>query len=95
MPNTNTKQVMTASELKYRYNEKQQGHFFDRTSMKFFGDTMMNYYVARRPVFVSTCSNDRVKCWELQRKRPVKHGMSANAYFACDDFRRVLPKQGA
>lgn len=94
MSSTVTKQVMTASDLKWNYNEKQQGKFFDRASMKFFGDTMSNYYVARRPVFISTYSGNRVKCWELQRKKPVKSGMQSNAYFACSDFRRVLPKQG-
>lgn len=33
---------MKASELKYHVSQT-DSHFFDRSSMKFFGDTMANY----------------------------------------------------
>jgi len=43
--NTPKPPKMTAADLKYNYNLKNNGNFFDRESMKFFGDTMGNYYV--------------------------------------------------
>jgi hypothetical protein len=82
---------MTASELKANV-QATGSHFFERSSMRFFGDTMANYYVSSKPVTVETPSGSRVQCWELTRRRPVKHKMQAPAYFACDDFRRVLPR---
>lgn len=62
---------MTPSELKYQYEcNNPDGHFFDRKTMKFFGDTMANYGVA--------VLNDG---YELFRKKPVKHGVSKSHFF--------------
>jgi hypothetical protein len=71
-------------------------YFFTRSSMKFFGDTMHNYAVSSKPVTVTTPSGETVTVWELRRKRAVKHGLCSSAYFAIDDYRRVLaaPKAG-
>ena len=66
---------MTSSELKALYQAaKPDGHFFDRETMKFFGDTMANYGVIR-------FEHDGVPYATLHRKRPVKHGHQASAYF--------------
>lgn len=76
---------MTASELKYQI--EQSGHapyFFCRKTMRFFGDTMRNYGV--RKATLRTHSGDVVECYELYRRRPVKHGLDRSAYFACDTF---------
>jgi len=59
--------------------------------MRFFGDTMRNYGVASKPVTVATHGGEQVECWELYRRRPVKHGLQSPAYFATSDFRRVHP----
>jgi len=69
-PGFNGGSVMTPSELKYQYETKQSGHFFERKTMKFFGDTMKNY----------GCRNAGSH-WELYRKRSVKHGVSSSHYF--------------
>jgi len=74
---------MTPAQLKY--NVEQAGsepHFFTRSTMKFFGDTMSNY---------GCCSNtvDDAPVWELWRKRPVKHGVQSSAYFNCETFERM------
>lgn len=62
---------MTPSELKHQYESKHpDGHFFDRKTLKFFGDTMKNY----------GC-RDAGSHWELYRKRPVKHGVNGSHYF--------------
>lgn len=62
---------MTSSELKCNYEcNNPSGHFFDRKSMKFFGDTMRNYGV-----------RDAGDDWELYRKSPVKHGLNNSHFF--------------
>ena len=61
---------MTPSELKSRYQATHpHGHFFDRRTMRFFGDTMANYGV-----------RDAGTHWALYRKRPVKHGLDTTHF---------------
>ena len=70
---------MTPSELKYHV--EQAGtceHFFTRSTMRFFGDTMKNYGVRS--------SGD---CWELYRKRAVKGGLKTSAFFDKITFERI------
>lgn len=75
--------AMTPSELKRHVeNAGHDSHFFDRASMRFFGDTMRNY---------GCCWSDRYGCWELYRKRPVKHGLKDSAYFDAESFARIFP----
>ena len=84
--------VKTASDLKYHVEQSgNEPHFFDRQTMKFFGDTMRNYGV-RQPVEVETISGDTVKAYELVRRRPVKHGLQSSAWFHAETFDRVFPK---
>ena len=83
---------MKPTELKARIeNAGHDPHFFSRKTMKFFGDTMRNYRV-RGPVTVETPSGELRQCWELYRKRPIKHGLRRAAYFDCATFARVSPK---
>jgi len=74
---------MTKSELKYRV-EQTGSHFFERSSMRFFGDTMANYGVNSKPVDVNG-----VSCWRLYRKKPVLHGLMSSVYFNCETFEKV------
>lgn len=81
---------MTPSELKYNV-ENTGSHFFDRESMRFFGDTMRNYGV--RSAIVETYTDDgQIEVWELYRKRPVKHNLQKSAYFRKDSFAWTCPK---
>jgi hypothetical protein len=80
---------MNASELK-QYVERVGSDFFDRKTMRFFGDTMANYRV--RSATIDTCTRKNVECWELWRKRPVKDGLQNSAYFSKETFERVFPK---
>lgn len=77
---------MNASELK-----RNLGHtgtvFFNRENMKFFGDSMANFGVRKR--LIENNRGVEVECWELWRKRPVKHGLQGSHYFAVNDFRAV------
>jgi len=76
---------MNASELK-RHVMGRGSHFFDRDTMRFFGDTMRNYGV--RKATIATALGD-VECWELYRRRPVKDGQKSSAFFAVDDYREI------
>lgn len=74
---------MTPSQLKAHYEENNPGgHFFTRSTMRFFGDTMRNY---------GCC--DGGEFWILHRKRPVKNGVQSNAYFCKATFRRLYQSE--
>lgn len=67
---------MTPSQLKAEYLKHHQGgHYFNRGTMKFFGDTMANYRVI-----------DRGNVWELARRSPVSHGLKHSCYFSKIDY---------
>ena len=102
---------MTPSDLKYNVQiNNTENHHFDRSSMKFFGDTMANYGV--RSAVVNTNYNADgmwigehvgnvvgesgvpVEVWELYRKRAVKYGLKDSVCFAKDTFKRVYPSKG-
>ena len=91
---------MTPSQLKYEVEAAgHERHFFDRKTMKFFGDTMKNYGVRERLI---QCDYDQagnyveggttIKVWELYRKRAVKHGLKASAYFDKVSFKQVYER---
>jgi hypothetical protein len=67
-----------------------ESHFFTRSTMKFFGDTMRNYGM-RGPVTVVTPSGESVQCYELYRRHPVKCGVKDSAYFDANSYKRVFP----
>ena len=77
---------MTPSELKYRVEQSGKNpHFFTRKTMKFFGDTMKNYGCRAATL-------NSVECWELYRKRPVKHGLQKSHFFDKVTFDKVRPE---
>ena len=78
---------MTPSELKANILALDpDSHFFDRKTMKFFGDTMRNYRVRKTEI-------EGVDVWELYRKKPVKHGLKSSAFFRATDFQQVFEKE--
>ena len=75
---------MTPSELKTNVlAHDPDSHYFDRKTMKFFGDTMRNYGVRKAEI-------EGVAVWELYRKRPVKHEQQNSAFFRVTDFQQVF-----
>jgi len=81
---------MTPARLRALVEEAgREPYFFTRETMRFFGDTMANYSVSREPVTFQTYSGETVTCWELCRKRPVKHGLRSPAYFDVETFHKV------
>lgn len=85
---------MNKTELKY--NVMATGsYFFDRSSMRFFGDTMANYYVSKNTALITTSLGEHHVCHILTRVKPVKHGLINNAYFDIDTFERVIKSEVA
>lgn len=75
---------MTPSELKQKVEATGNNpYFFTRDTMRFFGDRMSNYG-CRQATYKG------VRCWELWRKRPVKHGLKSSHYFNMNTFERVI-----
>lgn len=74
---------MTPAELKYNV-EQTDSYFFTRKTMQFFGDTMKNYGVRAKTVIING-----IECYELYRRKPVKHGLSKSAYFDCITYKRI------
>tara|TARA_R110002020_G_scaffold428322_1_gene637880 strand:- start:1001 stop:1270 length:270 start_codon:yes stop_codon:yes gene_type:complete len=86
--------IKNASDLKYMHEYKNKdSHFFDRSSMRFFGDTMSNYVCSSKTVEINTYSDGIIVCYELRRKKPVKRGLQSSAFFCAENFNRILPKQ--
>jgi hypothetical protein len=79
---------MTASKLKYLYTQNNPGgHFFDRDTMRFFGDSMRNFGVRDGGTVkaMTESGTEEVEVWELHRKRPVKGGLRGFCrYFSKD-----------
>ncbi len=93
-------QIKTASDLRDFVEDRgTDSHFFDRKSMKFFGDTMRNYGVCKVTIRVNydaegnyVQGGEEIEAWELFRKRPVKHGLQKSAWFRADNFSQTFPK---
>ena len=84
---------MTPSTLKHEIEIRDtDSYFFDRKTMRFFGDTMANYGV--RSATIETHSDpEPIEVRELHRKRATKHGLKNSAYFRKDTFERTYPKR--
>lgn len=82
---------MSPSELKYQVESRGTAtHFFSHNNMKFAGDTMKNY--GCRSATIATIGEEQVECWELYRKRPVKHRLCSSAYFRKDTYKQTFPQ---
>ena len=83
--------IKTASDLKHYVNKADhEPFFFDRGTMRFFGDTMRNYGI-RQPCEIETHGGERIRAFELFRRRSVRHGLKDSAFFCAETFRRVFP----
>jgi hypothetical protein len=82
-------QIKTASDLRsFVELAGTAPHFFDRKTMRFFGDTMANFGVRRVTVYTQGGNVPR-RAFELYRRRPVKNGLQSSHYFAADTFEKV------
>jgi hypothetical protein len=91
--NRKSGEKVNASYIKLHYTLKNPNdHFFDRKSMRFFGDTMANYAANNTMHHVETYSDGVVECYMLRRKKPVKNGLSSPAFFSVDSFELIHSK---
>lgn len=73
---------MNATQLKAAYQRNNpEGYFFERDTMKFFGDTMKNYRV----------TGPLEGMYTLSRRKPVKHGVQKDAFFCATTFKLLSP----
>lgn len=76
---TNVK-IKTASDLKYWHELlNPDSKFFERKTMRFFGDSMANYGIKTHTNYI-----------ELYRRKPVKGGLQSSAYFDIATLDRVF-----
>ncbi len=88
-----TQTSMTASTLRSHVESSGKApYFFDAKTMRGFGDTMKNYGVCDTGIIESWTGF--YDCWELYRRKPVKCGNQASAYFDKITFRKVNIKKG-
>jgi hypothetical protein len=81
---------MTVSELKYQV-QATGSHWFDRKTMKFFGDTMRNFGCSSKPfAMTDNMGRDRM-VYQLWRKGKVKEGNLNSAWFDAETFKQVWP----
>lgn len=92
---------MTPSELKYLLESAAESrglesHFFDRKTMRFFGDTMRNFGVRAVSILANFDAAGEYhpggvprEVWELYRRRPVKAGNRGSFYFDRATLQRV------
>lgn len=74
--------IKTPYDLKYAVEScKSERYFFTRDTMRFFGDTMPNYGLIVHD-----------DCYELYRKKPVKHGLTSSAYFDKKTLKRIFKR---
>jgi len=75
--------IKTASDLKYWHELlNPDSKFFERKTMKFFGDYMANYGI-----------KTHTTCIELYRRKPVYGGLQTSAYFDIATLDRVSPPE--
>jgi hypothetical protein len=68
-------QIRTASQLAgFVSNSTSDSFYFSKDTLRFFGDSMSNYGIKHHKLGARHIV-------ELRRKRAVKHGMTASAYF--------------
>lgn len=88
---------MNASQLKAKIEASgHEAYFFDRATMRFFGDTMRNFGVRASKVRTEYDEDGNyvaegvvVDVWVLYRHHAVKHGNNVSYFFDAKSFRRV------
>ena len=83
---------MTVSQLKSKVEQAGKSpHFFTRSTMQFFGDTMRSNYGVCGPYPIKDTLGAVHEVYELYRRKPVKHGLHDSAWFDAQTFERIHP----
>ena len=75
--------MMTKSALMDKVNAT-GSYYFTEGTMRFFGDTVDNYYLAHKVHVVGG-----KECYKLSRKKAVNGGLKAPVYFDVNNFTEV------
>ena len=84
---------MNVYNLKYLYQKQDpQGHFFDRDTLRYFGDTMRNFGVVDGGTIKALINGriEEVAVWKLYRKKPVKNGLYGHCVFFRKDTYQIV-----
>ena len=84
---------MTPVKLKDLYlRNNPAGRFFDKDTMRFFGDTMLNFKVrdAGKVKTMTGSGIEEAEAWELLRKKPRKGLHGHCAFFRKDNAEHIL-----
>jgi len=72
---------MTIYELKRAYYEKNpDGHFFDRDTLKFFGEALSRMRVLKKTVMITDISGDEHECYVVSATRTKNWNGSCKPY---------------
>lgn len=77
-------EIKTPSDLRGFVENGSDSHFFDRDTMRFFGDTMKNYGIRHHAGVIDRSGDHHFGVIELYRRKPVMNGLSRSAWFALD-----------
>ena len=84
---------MTPYELKWQVEHGGgEAYFFNRSTMRMFGDTMKNYGVCNGGIVITNI-DELAEVWILHRKKPVKQGRCTATYFDKVTFNQVFVKK--
>lgn len=85
---------MTAYELMRQYNRYQEnGHYFDRDTLKFFGERISEMRVLKDVIVLKDCTGENHTCYilsSLQRNHPIKPTRHYT-YFDIWTFEQIFP----
>jgi len=81
---------MTVLELKSKYQKNNpDGHFFDKDTMKHWGDTMNNFGIMKNPIQINTLKGKKA-VWVLYRKTVKDCFQQKMFYFDAETFNIVF-----
>lgn len=84
---------MTVYELASKYKEKNpDGHFFDKATLKFFGERISEMRVLKNTKIIKDVSGKRHECYiltSLQRKCPTGPRRQYH-YFDHETFKQII-----
>lgn len=77
--------ITNVNELKDAYQKKNpQGHFFDKDTLKFFGESMSSMRLLKGTQEITTLSGERHTCYVLSTLQRVPLVGKRRAYFYFD-----------
>lgn len=71
---------MTIYELKRNYEEKQKGHFFDKETLKFFGQTLSKMRVTK-DITVTDYRGNKHNCYCVSATGRIEGKITNNLYY--------------